>query len=156
MKALIVFYSRTGTTKRLAEAIAKELKADIEEIIDKTNRKGILNFLPSGRDAMKKKLTQIEKIKKDPSKYDIAIIGTPNWAGNMTPAIRTYIGQNKSKFKKVAFFCTQGGSAAQETFREMEIISKKPVSVLQLRTGQVMKNDYENEMKNFLNDLKKK
>jgi flavodoxin len=155
MKALVVFYTRTGTTKKLAQAIAKELKGDIDEVIDKVDRSGAVGYFKAGRDAIKRKLTEIEKTKKDSSKYEVVLIGTPVWGWNMAPAIRTYIEQNKKKFKNVAFFCTQASSGAEGTFKEMESISKKPVSVLQLKTNQVMRNDFEDEMKNFLSDLKK-
>ena len=37
-KVLVVYYSRTGATRRLAEALAKALQADIEPIIDRKNR----------------------------------------------------------------------------------------------------------------------
>ena len=33
MKVLVIYYSRTGNTKFVAEKIAQELEADIEEII---------------------------------------------------------------------------------------------------------------------------
>lgn len=39
MKILIVFYSRTGTTRKVAHELQKSLKADIEELFDK-NRSG--------------------------------------------------------------------------------------------------------------------
>jgi flavodoxin len=34
MKSLVVYYTRTGKTKSAAEAIATQLGADIEEIVD--------------------------------------------------------------------------------------------------------------------------
>jgi len=60
-KSLVVFYSRTGTTKRVAESISNLLKCDVEEVIDRKDRKGPLGCLKSGSDAMSKKLT----VKKD-------------------------------------------------------------------------------------------
>ena len=74
------------------------------------------------------KNTQI-KYKKDPKKYDLIIIGTPVWAWTTTPAIRTYLTQNKPK--KVAFFCTSGGSKGK-VFEDMEELSKKPLATLDL------------------------
>ena len=37
MKLLVAYYSRTNITKKLAERIAGEINADIEEIIPKVN-----------------------------------------------------------------------------------------------------------------------
>lgn len=59
MKTLVVFYSRTGNTKKMAKILAKELHADIDEIVDLKNRKGILGYIFSGRDAMKQLKTKI-------------------------------------------------------------------------------------------------
>jgi hypothetical protein len=51
-----------------------------------TNRKGLINWLRSGRDGMKKKLTKV-KYSKEASKYDLIIVGTPVWGWNMVPAV---------------------------------------------------------------------
>ncbi len=110
MKVLVAYYSRTGTTKRVAETIGAELGCDVEEIIDLKNRRGLIGFLTGGYSAYRKKLTDIKKPEKDPATYDLLIIGTPVWASQMTPAIRTYIMWLKStgaiNGKKLAFFCT--------------------------------------------------
>jgi flavodoxin len=155
MKTLLVFYSRTGTTKKLAQEISKNLKCDVEEIFDTKNREGIFGYLKSGRDASLKKFTKIEKTKKNPAKYDLVVIGTPVWVGNMSTPIRTYIYQNRDNFKKIAFFCTFGGSGAEKTFRDMEnICNKKPIATLQLKTKQLISNNF-GELKEFIILLKK-
>ena len=128
MKSLVVFYSRTGKTKEAGKAISLNLKSDIDEIIDDKSRKGIFGWLGGGRDALREKLTKI-RYKKNPIDYDLVVIGTPVWAGRMTPAIRTYL--SKNKFKSIAFFCTCGGNKGK-TFDEMEILSNKPIAVLEL------------------------
>jgi len=103
MKTLVVYYTRTGNTKFIAETIAGELGADLEEVIDLKKRKGILGFLKAGRDAMLGKETEIAQ-KKNPAEYDLIIIGQPIWAGSPTPAIRTYLKKNDLSGKKVALF----------------------------------------------------
>lgn len=52
---LVVYYSRTGATRKVAEYITKQLGADMEEIIDMKKRSGIWGFLIGGRDALRKK-----------------------------------------------------------------------------------------------------
>jgi flavodoxin len=151
MKVLVTYYSRTASTKKLAEEIANCLKADIDEIIDKKKRSGPIGFLTGGRDAMKEKETEIE-FEKSPENYDLVVIGTPVWAGNVTPAVRAYL--KKNKFKKVAFFCTFGGSV-DKTFGEMELISKKPIATLGLKGSDVKNGKVEEEMKGFCGELAK-
>ncbi|MFH1248895.1 MAG: NAD(P)H-dependent oxidoreductase [archaeon] len=85
MKTLVVYYSRTGTTKKVASEIASILKCGIEEIIDLKNRSGPIGWINAGRDGMKKILSDISRIKKNPADYDLVIIGTPIWGGNVSP-----------------------------------------------------------------------
>lgn len=156
MKALIVFYSRTGTTKKVALAISKNVKSDIEEIFDVKSRKGIIGYLKSGREAMLKKLPEIKQTKKKPSSYDLIIIGTPVWGYNMSSPIRTYITNNKKGFKKIAFFCTMGGSGSERTFKEMELLcEKKPEAKLVLTTKGVIRDGYIDKVKEFIKKIRK-
>ena len=77
LRYLIAYYSRTGTTKLVAEELAKQLNSDVEAIIDTVDRKGVLGWLRSGRDGLGKRLTTIEKTGKDLSSYDVVVVGTP-------------------------------------------------------------------------------
>jgi flavodoxin len=154
MKILVVYYSRTGTTKKMAEAIASKLGAEIEEIKDTINRSGIKGYAISGRDAMKRKLTKLESIKLNPADYDLVIVGTPIWAWNVSVPIRTYLNEQKDKFKQTAFFCTMGGTGDEKAFSEMEgIVGKKPKAVLSVLTREAAKGDYSKKLDNFLNEL---
>ena len=154
MKILVVYYSRSGNTKKIAEEISNKMKCDIEEIIDNKNRKGIIGWLRSGRDANSKKLTMIKEIRNDPSKYDLVAIGTPIWAGLMAPAVRTYIHENKGKFKNVAFFCTCGSSGDAKAFRDMEDYLKiTPLSKLAIISKDFQTN-HEDKLKEFIKGIK--
>ena len=108
MKSLVVYYSRTGKTKFVAETIAAQLGSDIEEIVDLKNREGKMGWMSATRDASSEKETQIASTKKNPNEYDLLIIGTPVWAFTLTPAIRTYIKKNDLSGKKIALFFTFG------------------------------------------------
>lgn len=162
-KILIVFYSRTGTTKKVAWTILnflksfvklKKINVDIEEIIDTKDRSGAIGYLFAGKDATLKTLTKIKNLNYNSAKYDIIIIGTPVWAFTMSTPIRTYILQNKAKLKtyaKVAFFCTQGGSGSERTFREMEkLCGKTPIALLELTTKEVMQNSSGKKVMGFV------
>lgn len=140
-KILVVYYSKSGNTERVAKDIAIRLNADIEKIIDKKNRAGLIGFIAGGRDAMKKKTTEIGLIEKNPAAYDLVIIGTPVWAGDMAPAARTYLVQNKDKIRNFACFETSGGTAAEKIAVSIEeAVGKKCLASMGL-TVQELKND---------------
>jgi len=64
MKSLVVYYSRTGNAKFVAETVAAELGSDVEEVVDLTGREGKLGWMSAGRDAMGGKETKIVPAKR--------------------------------------------------------------------------------------------
>jgi flavodoxin len=158
MKTLVVYYSRTGNTRGLAEKIAGMLHADLDEIIDKKNRSGIVGYLSAGKDAMNKATIDIS-YKLNPADYDMVVIGSPIWGFTMTPALRTYLTAHSSSLKNVAFFATSGGSDYEKTASEMELLSKHPVATLLLKTKQLKKgmaaNESLNEIQAFCTAIEK-
>ena len=155
MKILVAFYSRSGKTKKVAEAISEILKCDKEEIFDTKNRRGIPGFLSSGSDANLRRLTAIKEIKNNPSLYDLVIIGTPIWSSNISTPIRTYLSLHKDDFKKVAFFCTRLGSDTEKVFVDMRSLSQKtPIALLELTSREVIRDQYMEKVKEFIKNLK--
>lgn len=156
MTILLVFYSRTGTTKQVANLISENLNCEYEEILDTKNRLGFFGWLKSGKDAMMKKITVLKQIEKNPEKYDLVVIGTPIWASNMSTPIRTYIVENKEKFKNIAFFCTEGGSGGKKCFERMaKLCNKEPVATLEIKTKEIKKETHLEKVKEFSNEIKK-
>ncbi len=133
MKSLVVYYTRTGKTKLVAEAIAAQLGADIEEIVDLKKRAGALGWINSGKDASRKSLTDIAPTQKVPADYDLVVIGTPIWAWAPTPAFRTYVSKNSLAVKKVALFYTfdsdpkQASDKIREILPNVEIVGELPL-----------------------------
>ena len=155
MKTLVVYYSRTGTTKKLALEIASKLNAETEEIKDTVDRSGMKGYLFAGRDAMQKNLTILQPTVNNPADFDLVIIGTPMWGWNMSAPVRTYVTEKKNNFKNVAFFCTMGGSGDSKAFAEMEeIIDKKPLSTLTLFTRDVVKNNFTEKLEKFIGGIR--
>jgi menaquinone-dependent protoporphyrinogen IX oxidase len=157
MKILIAYYSRTGLTKKIAESISKEFDAQIDEIIDSTDRSGPKGYMIAGKDAVQKRLTSIA-FKQDPKEYDLIIVGGPVWAWTVTPAVRTYITLHKEPLqdKKVAFFATQASSGADGKFKAMQgVIEKTPVSTLIINGKDFREKTSEEKIRIFIDEIKK-
>ncbi len=153
-RILVAYYSRTGTTQAVADELASRLGADVEAITDTRNRTGLWGWLGAGRDASKKSKTVIGPLGHDPAEYDLVVLGTPVWAWNMTPAIRTYILANREKFKKVAFFCTMGGAGDAKTFAGMaELCGQKPLATMALKADEVKMRQYQSAVSRFVAGL---
>lgn len=149
MKILLIFYSRTGNTRIVAEEIANNIQCDMEEIIDTQNRKGILGYLRSGFEAVREKLTTIKPSIYDPTQYDLIILGTPVWAGKICSPLRTYLKEHQN-LKKVAFFCTCGSSAGQ-VFKYMEeLTGKTPEYQLEITTKDLKTGNYISKVEDFI------
>ena len=139
MNVLVIYYSRTGATRKAAETIGEALRAagsdqvEIEEIIETKSRKGALGWLGAGRDATLKRAAAIEPIEADVGSFDVVAIGTPVWAFTCATPVRTFCEQHGTAAKQVAFFCTMGGSGDKGAFQDMEsLCGQAPAATLAL------------------------
>jgi flavodoxin len=90
-KVLVVQYSRTGNTRRLAEAIVAATGWELETIVDTRDRSGVLGFLRSGLEAMLRRKSRLRPAQKDPREYDLVVIGSPVWDRSVSVPVRTWV-----------------------------------------------------------------
>jgi flavodoxin len=117
MKSLVIYYSKTGNTKAVAEAIAQELGADTEEIREAGRRRGNVR---SAFDAIFRRMPAIQAMSHSLSDYDLVVVGTPIWAQGPAPAVQVFLSSADLQGKSVALFCTMGGMGDKRTFAKME------------------------------------
>lgn len=152
MKTLVVFYSRTGSTKKIANSLAKKLNADLDEIVDHNHRRGFIGIISSCIAVAKQKLTAIST-KKDPKNYDLVIIATPIWVGTITPAVLTYVTQFKSQIKKYAVLAV-GDDAPNKAVASLEtILGHKAVTFAGFTPAETSQN-FDSKLDDFTKKLK--
>ena len=64
---LVIHYSRSGNTQKVAQAIARACGADLEQIRDVKPRHGLWGWIRSGREAMRAIPAEIRPLKRDPA-----------------------------------------------------------------------------------------
>jgi aryl-alcohol dehydrogenase-like predicted oxidoreductase/flavodoxin len=111
-KVLIVYYSRSGNTRLMAEKIRTLTNADLVELqtvepypeeyrvaTEQAKKELESGFLP----ALK---TQVQNL----GAYDTVLVGSPCWWSNMAPPVRSFLSKNDLSGKALALFMTHGGS----------------------------------------------
>lgn len=83
----IIFYSWSGSTKRLAQTKAEEMGAEIFELKDKYKPNALKAYTLGCIRAIKGKKTPIQNLDINMNDYNKIIIMSPVWAGHTTPAI---------------------------------------------------------------------
>lgn len=150
MRTLVVFYSRTGTTEKIAEWFRGKDKVTVEEIVDKKKRKGIFRFILSGRDAIVGARTEIVPPEQDPSGFDQIVIVSPTWAGNMPPAIRTWLDLARVEEKRVGIIGIAGGQPPQKLFDDIEEMTQvRTQQQLAMKEDLVLNGEYKGKLKHF-------
>jgi len=111
MKSIIIYYSYSGNTRKVALVLAEYLREKTEvEIIDLKPQDESHSFLGQCRRAFLKKRAQIDIVNFDLSGYDLICLGTPVWAFGPTPAMNTYLDKCSGIGGKEAILFTTYGS----------------------------------------------
>ena len=115
MKTVIVYYSLTGNTDYAAQWIVSQIGADMVRLEPKKAYpdRGFRKFLWGGKSAVMQETPPLMPYRFDADAYDQVVLGTPLWAGNIAPPLRTFLKQQGEKIKGKrlsVFVCCSGGS----------------------------------------------
>jgi flavodoxin len=89
MNIKVVYFTRTGNSKRVAEKITSKLSLDLIQINDHHNWKGFIGYIRAGFYSTVDKKVEIT-LNHPIEKYDELIVVSPLWAGGAAPAIRAF------------------------------------------------------------------
>ena len=125
-KALVVYFSATGTTKGVAEQIASVTGADTYEITAaQPYTSADLNYKDSDSRATKEQndktvRPEIGSEKIDLNSYDTVYIGFPIWWGEEPRIMDTFVESYDFDGKTVIPFCTSGSSSIDNAAEGLE------------------------------------
>ena len=123
-KILIVYYSLTGNTQFIAEALRDSIEADILELkpIKELNPESGTKFMWGGFQSTMKKKPELMDFNINPLEYDLIILGTPVWAWNISPPMRPFLSKSDLSSKKVALWMSHAGDGVKAMGRFKEIM----------------------------------
>lgn len=111
MKTLIVCYSYTGNTRKIADTIHRKIGGDMAEIETVTPYAGDYNEVvdQGQREVNQGYRPAIRPLGKNPADYDTVVLGMPVWWYTFAPAVKTFLSENDFSGKTIYPFITNGG-----------------------------------------------
>ena len=109
-RSLVVYYSQSGTTEKVANIIQKKTGADIERIETVNPYSGVMGaiagaFMGERRDG---KFRDLKPMKAKVADYDTIYVGYPIWAGTFAGPMHSFVKTADLKGKVIVPFCTFG------------------------------------------------
>ena len=120
-KILIAYYSHSGNTRKLAQAVQEKTGGDLWEIqplvpypagYEETSQR-------ARTEQVEQNYPELSSTPPDLEAYDTVIIGTPNWWGSIAWPVRTFLKETDLFGKTVLLFCTHGGSGVGNIKKEL-------------------------------------
>ena len=157
-KALVVYFSATGTTAKAARTIAEVTGGTLYEIVpqqaytsddldwnDRQSRSSVEMNNPQARPALK-------DTKLDVAAYDVIFIGYPIWWNQAPRIINTFIESHDLKGKTLVPFATSGGSGIGNSVKEL----RKAYPDLEWQDGKLLNGSSRNTVQNWVGDVMRK
>lgn len=125
-KVLVVYFSRTGTTKTVAKKIKKMTGGTMFRIQTKkkypSNYDKMLDTAQKEQD--EKARPALKKKVKSMKKYDIILIGYPIWWGDAPMAVYSFLESHNLLGKTIISFCTSGGTGIGGSVKNIKKVCK--------------------------------
>lgn len=154
-ETLVVYFSWSGNTKKIAGKIKDEVNGDIFRIIteetypdtyDETLKVAKKELDENARPKLS---THIESF----DKYDTIFVGYPNWWQNMPMALYAFFDEYDFSGKTIVPFCTNGGSGLSDTVNTIKKLEPNAniLDGLEIRDNKIDSSD--KDITNWLQGL---
>lgn len=121
-KSLVVYYSQTGATEKVAQMFAEKTGADILKIDAQNPYDGDFNAtIARCQEEMKDGiLPALDSLDKNIEDYDTIYLGYPIWFGIAAPPMKTFVKQSKFEGKVIIPFSTFGSGGLETGIADLK------------------------------------
>ncbi|MFN8850335.1 MAG: flavodoxin family protein [Inhella sp.] len=124
--ALLVCYSYSGHSRRLARQLAKMHGWPLGEIQLQEPRSGWMGYAQCLLDSLLHRRPAIRYHGPAPNEFDITVLVSPVWAGRLASPMRSFMTQYLDKLGPTAVLEVMGGSGAAGAIGEANALLRRP------------------------------
>jgi hypothetical protein len=129
---LIVMYSRTGTSQRIATSLSRQHRWPLGEVRDAEvpaeRHRGVLQCL---MDSWRRREPPIHYDGPPPGDFDIVVTISPIWANRMASPMRSFLSENRPHLRQLAVVSVMRGSGARHALAEAtRLTNRRPLAHL--------------------------
>lgn len=154
-KPLVVYFSRSGNTRKLAEHIHKRVGGDILEIVPATPYPADYQTTvdQAKREQQENARPAVTTKLADPTHYSVIFLGYPNWWSSMPMPVWAFVEQNNLDGKTIAPFCTHGGGGLGHSESDLKKLVPHAKVLKGLAVRGTRAGDAEKDVEKWLKDL---
>lgn len=123
---LVVCYSCSGTTRRLAQLLCSHYGWPLGEILDERPRAGAGGTWRCVVDSLLRRHPEIRYQGPDPDDFHTVVLMSPIWVYRLAGPMRTFVTQRRDALRRVAVISTMGSAGASNAVAEISHVLGRP------------------------------
>ncbi|HJS02688.1 MAG TPA: flavodoxin [Variovorax sp.] len=137
-KVLVVVYSYTRTSRRVARLLSQQQGWQLGEITEVRPRSGVLGALRCRLDSLLRRCPEIRYHGPSPRQFDAVVLVSPIWAQRLAGPMRSFVAQRRDDLPDVAVVSVMGDHGAPKAVAEIgRILGRAPFSSTAFTTREV-------------------
>jgi len=125
---LVVFYSYTGTSRRVAELLCSQQNWRMAEVLEARPRRGMRGTLRCLLDSALRRQPPVRYEGPPPEGFDAVVLVSPIWMQRLAGPMRSFVAERRARLPDVAVVNVMGGTGAPDAIAEISRrIGRAPV-----------------------------
>jgi len=125
---LVVCYSHTGTTRRLAQLLCSHHGWPLGEVLDEHPRAGAGGTWRCFLDSMLRRHPEVRYLGPDPEDFHTVVLMSPIWVYRLAGPMRSFIASRRDALRRVAVISTMGSAGASNALAEIaQVLGRAPI-----------------------------
>lgn len=127
-KVLVVVYSYTGTSRRVADLLANQQGWPVAEIRETQARRGAFGSLRCILDSFLRRRPAIRYDGPPPGQFDAVVLVSPIWMLRLSGPMRSFLALQSHGLPSVAVLSVMGGQGASNAVAEVSmLLGREPI-----------------------------